>query len=72
MKHIVREVGVTVAAVSLAWKNHPSISEVRRKQIHAAAERLGYRPNAMATALAHHRHHSRVPPVQAALDLINT
>ena len=72
MKHIAREVGVTVAAVSLALKNHPSISEARREQIHDAAARLGYRPNAMATALAHHRHQSRFHPVQAALALINS
>jgi LacI family transcriptional regulator len=72
MKDIAQEVGVTRAAVSLALKNHPSISEARRKQIHDAAERLGYRPNAMATALSHHRHHSRFHPVQAALALINT
>ncbi len=72
MQNIADEVGVTRAAVSLALKNHPSISEARRKQIHAAAERLGYRPNAMATALAHHRHQSRFHPVQAALALINT
>jgi DNA-binding LacI/PurR family transcriptional regulator len=71
MKDIAREVGVTRAAVSLALKNHPSISEARRKQIHAAAERLGYQPNAMATALCYHRQHSRIHPVQAALALIN-
>jgi LacI family transcriptional regulator len=72
MKDIAQEVGVTRAAVSLALKNHPSISEARREQIHAAAVRLGYRPNAMATALAHHRHQSRFHPVQAALALINS
>jgi LacI family transcriptional regulator len=72
MKDIAQEVGVTRAAVSLALKNHPSISEARREQIHAAAVRLGYRPNAMATALAHHRHQSRFQPVQAALALINS
>jgi DNA-binding LacI/PurR family transcriptional regulator len=72
MKDIALAVGVTRAAVSLALKNHPSISEARRKEIHETAERLGYQANAMATALAHHRHHSRVHPVRAALALINT
>jgi LacI family transcriptional regulator len=72
MQDIAQDVGVTKAAVSLALKNHPSISEARRKQIHEAAARLGYRPNAMATALAHHRHQSHVQPVQAALALINS
>jgi LacI family transcriptional regulator len=71
MQDIAMEVGVTRATVSLALKNHPSISEARREQIRAAAERLGYQPNAMAAALAHHRHHSRVHPVQASLAFIN-
>lgn len=72
MKDIAREVGLTVAAVSLALKNHPSISKVRREQIQAVAERMGYQPNAMAAVLAHHRHQSRAHPIQAALALINT
>ena len=63
---------MTIAAVSLALKNHASISEARRAEIHATAARLGYRPNAMATALAHHRERSRFHPVQAALAFINT
>ena len=72
MKQIAREVGVTEAAVSLALKNHPSISQARCKEIQDAADRLGYRPNAMATALAHHRHQSRAHPVQATLAFINS
>ncbi|MEO5914878.1 MAG: LacI family DNA-binding transcriptional regulator [Luteolibacter sp.] len=72
LKDVAREVGVTIAAVSLALKNHASISEARREEIHATAARLGYRPNAMATALAHHREQSRFHPVQAALAFINT
>ena len=72
MKHIAAEVGLTVAAVSLALKNHPSISNARRQEIRTVAERMGYRPNAMAAALAHHRHQSRAHPIQAALALINT
>jgi DNA-binding LacI/PurR family transcriptional regulator len=72
LKHIAREVGLSAAAVSLALKNHPSISKARREEIHAVAERMGYRPNAMAAALAYHRHQSRIQPVQAALALINT
>lgn len=72
MKDIAGEVGLTAAAVSLALKNHPSISKARREEIQTVAERMGYRPNAMAAALAHHRHQSRAHPIQAALALINT
>lgn len=72
MADLAREAGVTPAAVSLALKNHPRISETRRKEIQALAQRMGYRPNAMATSLALHRHRSRERPVQAALAWINS
>lgn len=71
MMDVAREVGVTQAAVSLALKNHPRISEARRKEIRAVAERLGYRPNAMATSLAHHRYESRIIPTEAGFAWIN-
>jgi len=71
MKDIAREVGVTTAAVSLALKNSPRISEARRKEIQTTADRLGYRPNAVATSLAHHRHESRSVPTEAAFAWIN-
>jgi len=71
MKDIAREVGVTTAAVSLALKNNPRISEARRKDIQAVAERMGYRPNAVATSLAHHRHESRSIPTEAAFAWLN-
>jgi DNA-binding LacI/PurR family transcriptional regulator len=71
MADIAREVGVTPAAVSLALKDNPRVSEARRKQIQAAAERMGYRPNAMATSLAYHRHDSRSIPTEAGLAWLN-
>ena len=71
MLDVAREVGVTAAAVSLALKNHPRISEARRKEIQAMADRMGYRPNAMATSLAHHRHESRSIPVAACFAWLN-
>ena len=71
MADIAREVGVTAAAVSLALKNHPRVSEARRKEIQAVAERMGYRPNAMATSLAYHRHDSRSIPTEAGLAWLN-
>ena len=71
MTDIAREVGVSAAAVSLALKNHPRVSEARRKEIQAVAERMGYRPNAMATALAYHKHDSRLIPTEAGLAWLN-
>ncbi len=71
MKDIAREVGVTAAAVSLALKDNPRVSEARRKEIQSVAERMGYRPNAMATSLAYHRHDSRLIPTEAGLAWLN-
>lgn len=71
MKDVAREIGVTEAAVSLALKNHPRISEARRKEIQAAADRMGYRPNAMATSLAYHRHQSRSIPAETGFAWLN-
>ncbi|MFA7231256.1 MAG: LacI family DNA-binding transcriptional regulator [Victivallaceae bacterium] len=51
IKDIAEQCGVTAATVSLALSNHPRISESRRKEIHSAAARLGYRPNVIAQSL---------------------
>lgn len=45
MDVIARKVGVSRNAVSLALRNHPSISAAMRARIHAAADRLGYQRN---------------------------
>lgn len=41
--------------ISLALRDHPSISQKRKKQVKKAARQMGYHPNAMATALAYRR-----------------
>jgi DNA-binding LacI/PurR family transcriptional regulator len=71
MRDVAREIGVTAATVSLALKNHPRISEARRREIQVTAERMGYRPNAMATSLAHHRHQSRIVPADCGFAWLN-
>lgn len=45
MDTIAREVGVSKNAVSLALRNHPSISAHTRERILASAEKLGYQRN---------------------------
>lgn len=45
MAVIARKLGVSRNAVSLALRNHPSISTGLRNRIHAAADRLGYQRN---------------------------
>src|SRR5439155_26417282 len=63
--------GVSHVTVSLALRNSPKIPEARKLQIQEIAEKMGYRPNAMATALAHHRRMSAVTPVKAAIAWLN-
>ena len=52
LKDIAAVAGVSDAAVSMALRDHPRISEKRRKQIKALALEMGYRPNLLARALA--------------------
>lgn len=63
--------GISQVAVSLALRNSPRVSEERRKQVQLFAEKIGYRPNPLATALAHSRQRGEQQPMQAALAWVN-
>jgi len=71
LRDIAAAVGVSHVTVSSALRNSPRISEQRRIHIQKVAEEMGYRPNAMATALARLKKSSSVVPVQAALAWLN-
>ncbi|MFA6962122.1 MAG: LacI family DNA-binding transcriptional regulator [Opitutaceae bacterium] len=51
IRDLAARLGIGRSAVSMALRNHPHISEATRLRVQAEAERLGYRPNAMVTAL---------------------
>lgn len=55
IQDIAKAVGVSAAAVSLALRNSPKISEQRKLEIRAAADRLGYAPNPAISALMANR-----------------
>lgn len=55
MKDIARQLGVSVATVSRALSDSPSISRERREAIQAYAREHNYMPNAIAEQLRHSR-----------------
>lgn len=59
MHDVAREAGVHKSTVSLALRNHPRIPQETKERIRRAAERLGYRPNPMVTALMQLKRASR-------------
>lgn len=66
-----RALRISQVAVSLALRNHPTISEARRKQIQALARQMGYRPNAAASTLAQFKRPNTIPTVRSSLAWIN-
>ncbi|MDD2964511.1 MAG: LacI family DNA-binding transcriptional regulator [Bacteroidales bacterium] len=52
---IARALGISPSTVSRALKDHPDISTETKKQVQAYAEKVNYRPNALALSLKRQR-----------------
>ncbi len=51
LEDVAAAVGVSLSTASRALRGHQAVSERTRKRVQSAAERLGYEPNRMASAL---------------------
>jgi LacI family transcriptional regulator len=71
MRDIANALGVSAMTVSLALRNHPRIPAEHRAVIHKTAADMGYRQNAMATALVQQRWAGLERPISAELAWIN-
>jgi LacI family transcriptional regulator, galactose operon repressor len=71
LRDIAKKLGVTHAAVSMALRNHPSISEPRRAQIRQAAKEMGYVPDPFLAALAAYRRRNAPAGIRSAIAWIN-
>ena len=58
IKDIARELGISVATVSRAFRDTHDVSEITKKSVLAKASELNYRPNFNATGLVTHKSHN--------------
>jgi LacI family transcriptional regulator len=71
MKDVAKALGISCSTVSLALHNDPRIRAERRTSVQETALRLGYHPDAMATALISRRWTSADRPISAELAWLN-
>ena len=71
IRRLATSLGLSAAAVSMALRDHPRIAEATRRRVRAAAQKLGYRPNAKVSELMGHIRSSRHPQAEACLGVIS-
>lgn len=72
LRDIAHEIGVSHVTVSRALRNSSEISAAMRERILRKAEKMGYEPDPMLSALAKYRLSTREKPVLASLAWLNT
>jgi LacI family transcriptional regulator len=71
LSDIARKFRVSHTTVSRALRNDRQISNSLAKKIQQAAREMGYRPDAMLSALAHYRRTSKARPIEAEIAWVN-
>jgi LacI family transcriptional regulator len=71
VRDIAKQAKVHFTTVSMALRNHPEISAATRERIKKVAKEMGYRPDAMLSALSSYRQGLRKPHYQATIAWIN-
>jgi len=69
---VAKALGLAQSTVSMALRNHPSISEARREEIKAAARNMGYHPNHTAASLARLKRKTERKGVHASVAWFNS
>ena len=72
MADVARLAGVHASTVSLALRNHPSIPEATRARVRRAAEKVGYQPHPLVSALMSFRRSAREIPRHTTLAFVTS
>jgi LacI family transcriptional regulator len=72
LKDIAARAGVSVMTVSMALRNHPRISAVRRAELQSLASAMGYLRDPALAALSSYRRKLGVPAFQTNIALLHT
>src|SRR5271167_4785066 len=71
LSDIARKLNISHTTVSRGLRDDPQISRSLCQRVQQTAAEMGYRPDAMLTALAHYRRSSKSIPVAAEIAWIN-
>lgn len=70
-REIARRIGVSHATISKALRDDPEISEARRREVHAVANAMGYRPDPLLQQLANYRRSRQSSRIESCIAWLN-